>query len=86
MALFGWLLGPIFGAGELLTAIVSGALLGRWGCGRSSSPSGSWWAPVIGALFAALDGGAAPALVAAAVAVVYRVIAAIVYRAGRWSG
>ena len=35
---------------------------------------------VLGAMFQALDGGVEPALVAAAVALTYRVIAAIVYR------
>ena len=80
MALFGWLLGRIFGAGELLTAVVSGALLGALGLRPRKLALGLVVGVVIGAVFAALDGAAAPALVAAAVAVVYRVISAIAYR------
>ena len=43
MALFGWLLGLIYGPDEpLLTAIISGALLGLLGLRPAKSPSGSW--------------------------------------------
>jgi hypothetical protein len=81
MALFGWLLGLIFGPDEpLLTAIVSGALLGLLGLRPLKVALGL----VVGAglcfLFQALDAGIEPALVAAAVAIVYRVVAAIAWR------
>ena len=50
------------------------------GCARSSWRSGWWSALALGALFTALEADAEPALVAAAVTIVYRVIAAVAYR------
>ena len=46
MALFGWVLGLIYGPDEpLLTGIISGALIGLLGLRPARRPSGSWWAP-----------------------------------------
>jgi hypothetical protein len=81
MALFGWLLGLIYGPDEpLLTAILSGALIGLLGVRPGKAFLGLLVGAVLGAGFQALDGGVEPALVAAAVTLVYRVIAAIAYR------
>jgi hypothetical protein len=81
MALFGWLLGLIYGADEpLITAIISGGLIGLLGLRPSKALLGLLVGAVLGAVFQALDDGLEPALVAAAVALTYRVIAAIVYR------
>ena len=81
MALFGWLLGVIYGPDEiLLTAIISGALLGLLGLRPLKVALGLLVGAVVGALFQALDGGLEPALIAAAVTIVYRVVAAIAYR------
>jgi hypothetical protein len=81
MALFGWLLGLIFGPDEpLLTAIISGALIGVLGLRPRKALLGLLVGAVLGTLFQALDGQVEPALVAAAVALAYRVIAAIAYR------
>ena len=81
MALFGWLLGLVYGADEpLLTAILSGALLGLLGLRPLKLALGLLVGALLGALFAALHSTPAPALIAAAVTVVYRVIAAIAYR------
>ena len=81
MALFGWLLGLIYGPDEpLVTALISGALLGLLGLRPGKALLGLLVGAVIGALFQALDGDVEPALVAATVALTYRVIAAIVYR------
>jgi hypothetical protein len=81
MAVFGWLLGLIYGPDEpLVTAIISGALLGLLGLRPGKAFLGLLVGAVLGALFHALDGGIEPALVAAAVALTYRVIAAIAYR------
>jgi hypothetical protein len=81
MALFGWLLGLIFGPDEpLLTAIISGALIGVLGLRPRKALLGLLIGAVLGTLFQALDGQIEPALVAAAVALAYRVIAAIAYR------
>ena len=80
MALFGWLLGLI-GLGEaVVTAMISGALLGLLGLRPLKVALGLVVGAVVGVAFWALDGDVEPALVAAAVAVVYRVIAAIAYR------
>src|SRR5919198_229163 len=78
-ALFGWLLGLLYDA-PLFIALVSGALLGVLGLRLLKLALGLVVGASVGALFAALDGGAAPALVAAAVAIVYRGIAAVAYR------
>jgi hypothetical protein len=81
MALFGWLLGLIYGTDEpLLTAIISGALLGLLGLRPLKAAVGLVTGAVLGALFSALDADLEPALIAAAVTIAYRVIAAIAYR------
>ena len=81
MALFGWLLGLIYGPDEpLATALISGALIGLLGLRPGKALLGLLVGVVLGALFQALDGGLEPALVAVAVALTYRVIAAIAYR------
>src|SRR4051794_5610270 len=81
MALFGWLLGLIYGPDErLLTAIISGAFLGLLGLRPWKAGLGLLVGVALGVLFQALDPGFESALVAAAVAIVYRVVAAIVYR------
>src|ERR687897_1617311 len=81
MALFGWLLGLIYGPDEpLATAIISGALIGLLGLRPGKAFLGVLVGAVLGALFQALDSGLEPALVAAAVTLTYRVIAAIAYR------
>jgi hypothetical protein len=80
MALFGWLLGLVGLDEPLPVAIVSGALLGVLGLRRLKVALGLLVGAAVGALFAALDADVEPALVAAAVAIVYRVIAAIAYR------
>lgn len=81
MALFGWLLGLIYGPDELLlTAIISGALLGLLGLRPGKAALGLLIGAALGVLFQALDAGLESALVAAAVAIVYRAAAAIAYR------
>jgi hypothetical protein len=81
MALFGWLLGLIYGSDEpLLTGIISGALIGLLGLRPAKAALGIAVGAGLGALFQALDSGLEPALIAAAVTLAYRVIAAIVYR------
>jgi hypothetical protein len=81
MALFGWLLGLIYGPDEpLLTAILSGAFVGLLGLRPAKVALGLLVGAGLGALLQSLDGGVEPALVAAAVTIVYRVIAAIAYR------
>jgi hypothetical protein len=81
MALFGWLLGRVFGAGDpLLIAIISGVLLGLLGLRPVKLAVGFVVGAAVGVVLQALDGDVEPALVAAAVKVVYRVIAAIAYR------
>jgi hypothetical protein len=80
MALFGWLLGLIGLNQSLPVAIVSGALLGLLGLRPLKLGLGLLVGAVVGVLLGALDGDVEPALVAAAVAIVYRVMAAIAYR------
>ena len=81
MALFGWVLGLIYGSDEpLLTGIISGALLGLLGLRPAKAALGLLVGTVLGALFQALDGGLEPALIAAVVTIAYRAIAAIAYR------
>ena len=81
MALFGWLLGLIYGSGHVvLTAIISGALLGLLGLRPLKLALGVVVGAVAGLVLHGLDDSLEPAVVAAAVTVVYRVIAAIVYR------
>jgi hypothetical protein len=80
MALVGWLLGLIYGDESLLTAIISGAFLGLLGLRPLKVAIGLVVGAGLGVLFEALDAGLEPALVAAAVTVVYRVVAAVAYR------
>jgi hypothetical protein len=81
MALFGWLLGLIYGPDEpLLTAIISGALIGLLGLRPVKAALGLLIGALLGALFQALDSGLEPALIAAAVTLAYRVVAAFAYR------
>jgi hypothetical protein len=81
MALFGWLLGLIYGPDEpLVTALISGALIGLLGLRPGKALLGLLVGGVLGAIFQVLDGGVEPALVAGAVTLTYRVIAAIAYR------
>jgi hypothetical protein len=81
MALFGWLLGLIWGSEEpLLTAVVSGALVGLLGLRPAKAALGLVVGGLLGVLALALDAELEPALIAAVVTLVYRVVAAIVYR------
>jgi hypothetical protein len=80
MALFGWLLGVIGLDDPLLAGIASGALLGLLGLRPLKVALGLLVGAAVGGLLQALDADVAPALVAAAVAVAYRVIAAVLYR------
>jgi hypothetical protein len=81
MALFGWVLGLIYGTDEpLLTAILSGVFIGLLGLRPLKAALGLLVGAVVGAVFQALDNPPEPALIAAAVTVAYRVIAAIAYR------
>jgi hypothetical protein len=81
MSLFGWLLGLIIGSdATLLTAILSGAVLGLLGLRPMKVALGLGVGAAIGAVFLATDVNPEPALVAAAVTLVYRITAAIVYR------
>jgi hypothetical protein len=79
MAVFGWLLGLIYDE-PFFIAIVSGALIGLLGLRPGKALLGLMVGAVLGALFQALDSGLEPAVVAAAVALTYRVIAAVAYR------
>jgi hypothetical protein len=79
MAVFGWLLGLIYDE-PIFIAIVSGALLGLLGLRPGKALLGLLVGALLGALFQALDDRVEPALVAAAVALTYRVVAAIAYR------
>jgi len=80
MALFGRLLGLVGMDEPVPVAIVSGALLGLLGLRPLKLALGLLVGAAVGGLFQALDGGVEPPLVAAAMAVVYRAIAAIAYR------
>jgi hypothetical protein len=81
MALFGWLLGLIYGPDEpLVTGIICGAIVGLFGLRPAKLALGILVGAALGGLFQALDAGLEPALIAAIVTIVYRVIAAIVYR------
>ena len=81
MALFGWLLGLIYGPDEpLLTGIISGTLVGLLGLRPGKAALGLLIGAVLGGVFQVLDSSLEPALIAAAVTLVYRVIAAIAYR------
>jgi hypothetical protein len=81
MALFGWLLGLVFGDEHtVLTPIVSGGLLGLLGLRPAKVALGLTVGAAVGAVVGALDASVQPALVAAAVTLVYRLVAAVVYR------
>lgn len=81
MALIGWLLGALLGDGAILPiALLSGALLGLLGLRPLKLALGLLVGAAVGALAQELDSGVAPAVVAAAVTVAYRTIAALVYR------
>lgn len=81
MALFGGLLGLLLGEEQLLlTAIVTGGLVGLLGVRLLKIALGLAVGVAIGLLLGALDAGVAPAAVAAAVTVAYRLLAAAVYR------
>jgi len=81
MALFGWLLGLVYGSSHpLLTALISGGLLGALGLRPLKLALGLGVGAVVGLVFVALDGDVEPALVAAVVTVVYRLVAAFAYR------
>ena len=82
MALFGWLLGLIYGPDEpLLTAIISGALLGLLGLRPLQGGPRAPGRRRSGRCRSTLSTTALePALIAAAVTIAYRVIAAIAYR------
>ena len=81
MALFGALLGVVYGPGHtVLTAMVCGALLGALGLRPLKVALGIAVGAVAGVALEAVDGDMAPALVAAAVTVAYRAVAAVVYR------
>jgi hypothetical protein len=79
MAVFGWLLGLVYDQ-PLFIAVVSGALLGLLGLRPLKLVLGLVVGVGLGVLFAAIDAGTEPALVAATVTIVYRVIAAVAYR------
>jgi hypothetical protein len=81
MALFGWLLGVIFASGAtLITAIASGALIGLLGLRPLKLALGLVVGAIVGGLLLAFDAGLTPALVAAAVTAVYRLVTAFAYR------
>jgi hypothetical protein len=81
MALFGWLLGLIYGSDEpVLTGIISGVLVGLFGLRPVKVALGFLVGAVLGVLFHAVDETVEPALIAAAVTLTYRVIAAFIYR------
>jgi hypothetical protein len=79
MALFGALLGLVYGA-PLFIALVSGGLLGLLGVRPLKLALGLAVGAAVGALYAAFAEGADPAVVAATVTVVYRALAAFAYR------
>jgi GNAT superfamily N-acetyltransferase len=79
MALFGALLGLIYDA-PLFVAIISGGLLGALGLRPLKVAIGLAVGAAVGALLQVLDDSLAPALVAAAVTIAYRAIAAFAYR------
>ncbi len=80
MALFGWLLGLVGLDDPVVVGIAGGALLGLLGLRPLKVGLGLLVGAAVGVLLQALDADVEPALVAAAVAVMYRVIAAIAYR------
>jgi hypothetical protein len=79
MALFGAVLGLVYDA-PLFVATVSGGFLGLLGLRPLKVAIGIAIGAAVGAVLQAIDGDLAPAVVAAAVTVVYRVVAAVAYR------
>ncbi len=79
MALLGALLGVVDGA-PLFVAIVSGGFLGLLGLRPLKVALGLLIGAAVGVLLHALDGDLSPAVVAAAVTLVYRAVAAFAYR------
>jgi hypothetical protein len=81
MSLFGWLLGLIYGPDRpLLTGLICGALIGLLGLRPLKIALGLAVGAAVGAVSLAFDPAPEPALIAAAVALAYRVIAAVAYR------
>ena len=81
MALFGWVLGLVYGDGRpLITGLLSGALLGALGLRPLKLAIGLAVGLAVGAVAASADAVVEPALVAAAVALAYRLVAAVAYR------
>jgi len=80
MALFGWLLGLIGIDEPLVVAVISGGLLGLLGLRPLKVALGLLIGAAVGVLFRLLYDSVEPAVVAAAVTVVYRLVAAVAYR------
>jgi hypothetical protein len=80
MALLGGLLGLVVGDQTVLIAVISGGLLGVLGLRPMKVALGLVIGAAVGVGLEALDARVQPALVAAAVTLVYRVVAAVVYR------
>jgi hypothetical protein len=81
MAIFGWLLGLIYGSDHtVLTAMISGALMGAFGFRPLKVALGIAIGAVVGVALDALNGAIEPSVVAAVTTVAYRVVAAILYR------
>src|SRR3954469_3311059 len=81
MAVFGGLLGLLVGSGHtIVIAAISGGFLGLLGLRPVKVALGVVVGAAVGAILHGLDPGVEPALVAAAVTLVYRVVAAIAYR------
>jgi hypothetical protein len=79
MVLLGALIGLVYGA-PLFVAIVCGAFLGVLGLRPLKVGLGVAIGAVVGGVLQGVDGDLSPAVVAAAVTVVYRVVAALAYR------
>jgi hypothetical protein len=81
MAIFGWLLGLIYGSDHtVLTGMISGALVGAFGFRPLKVALGVAIGAVVGVALDALGGTVEPSVVAAVTTVVYRIVAAVVYR------
>jgi hypothetical protein len=81
MALFGALLGLLLGSDHtIVTAAISGGFLGLLGLRPAKVALGLVLGAAVGAMLRALDPSMEPALVAGAVTLVYRLVAATVYR------
>ena len=81
MAVFGWVLGLIWGDGEpVLTAVVCGGFLGLLGLRPAKVALGLAVGVALGLLFTIPDPAPAAALVGAAVGLVYRSVSAFLYR------